>query len=252
MRGLRLGLGLSSGTATTTIVSPASLSPAAWYDPSDISTLFQDSAGTTPVAADGDPVGKMLDKSGNGNHLVQAVTSAQPTYRTGGGLAWLSFNGTNGLNNVSPVGCATVVCAAYIDSTNNGLATGLVTNISDQDTDVDFAILAQMSASALFNSQGVGDGLADASHVWVNKVQTRTFATNTPQVYSADGSGHPASNLLFPSGLQLGSDRQIAGRGLIGRIYGVVTVGASAAQILSASNRRALETWLGTKAGLAI
>ena len=34
-----------------------------WYDPSDFSTLFQDSAGTTPVTAVGQPVGLMLDKS---------------------------------------------------------------------------------------------------------------------------------------------------------------------------------------------
>jgi len=35
----------------------------AWYDPSDIDTLFQDSAGTTSVTASGQPVGLMLDKS---------------------------------------------------------------------------------------------------------------------------------------------------------------------------------------------
>jgi len=35
----------------------------AWYDPSDLSTLYQDSAGTTPVTALGQPVGLMLDKS---------------------------------------------------------------------------------------------------------------------------------------------------------------------------------------------
>lgn len=34
-----------------------------WYDPSDMSTLYQDSAGTTPVTAVGQPVGLMLDKS---------------------------------------------------------------------------------------------------------------------------------------------------------------------------------------------
>jgi hypothetical protein len=33
-----------------------------WYDPSDLSTLFQDSAGTTPVTAVEQPVGLMLDK----------------------------------------------------------------------------------------------------------------------------------------------------------------------------------------------
>jgi hypothetical protein len=35
----------------------------AWYDPSDLSTLFQDAAGTTPVTAAGQAVRLMLDKS---------------------------------------------------------------------------------------------------------------------------------------------------------------------------------------------
>ena len=34
-----------------------------WYDPSDLSTMFQDSAGTTPVTAAGQTVGLVLDKS---------------------------------------------------------------------------------------------------------------------------------------------------------------------------------------------
>ncbi len=35
----------------------------AWYDPSDLTTMFQDSFGTTPVTEDGQPVGLILDKS---------------------------------------------------------------------------------------------------------------------------------------------------------------------------------------------
>ena len=35
----------------------------AWYDPSDLSTLYQDAAGTIPVTAVEQPVGLMLDKS---------------------------------------------------------------------------------------------------------------------------------------------------------------------------------------------
>ena len=34
-----------------------------WYDPSDLTTLFQDTAGTTPVTAPGQTVALMLDKS---------------------------------------------------------------------------------------------------------------------------------------------------------------------------------------------
>ncbi len=50
----------------------------AWYDPSDLSTLFQDSAGTTPVTAVEQPVGRILDKSGRGNHATQATTTKRP------------------------------------------------------------------------------------------------------------------------------------------------------------------------------
>ena len=52
----------------------------AWYDPSDLSTLFQDDAGTTPVTTNGDPVGLMQDKSGNGNDASESVSANRPSY----------------------------------------------------------------------------------------------------------------------------------------------------------------------------
>lgn len=52
----------------------------AWYDPSDLTTLFQDSAGTTPVTAVEQPVGLMRDKSGRGNHAFQSTSASRPTY----------------------------------------------------------------------------------------------------------------------------------------------------------------------------
>jgi hypothetical protein len=64
------------------VFSPASLFAAGeqgvWYDPSDLTTLFQDSAGTTPVTAVEQPVGKMLDKSGRGNHATQTTSTKRP------------------------------------------------------------------------------------------------------------------------------------------------------------------------------
>ena len=52
-----------------------------WFDPSDLSTLFQDAAGTIPVTGVEQPVGLMLDKSGRGNHASQATTTARPILR---------------------------------------------------------------------------------------------------------------------------------------------------------------------------
>ena len=52
-----------------------------WYDTNDLTTLFQDAAGTTPVTAAGQPVGLQLDKSGNGNHRFQTVAASRPMLR---------------------------------------------------------------------------------------------------------------------------------------------------------------------------
>lgn len=50
-----------------------------WFDDSNISTMFQDSAGTTPVTAVEQPVGRQLDLSGNNNHRTQATDANRPT-----------------------------------------------------------------------------------------------------------------------------------------------------------------------------
>ena len=65
---------------------------AASFLPSDLSGLklwlkadagvYQDSAGTTPVASDNDPVGKWTDQSGTGNHYTQATSGARPSWQT--------------------------------------------------------------------------------------------------------------------------------------------------------------------------
>ena len=54
----------------------------AWFDAGDRSTMFQDVAGTIPVTAVGQFVGKWLDKSGNGNHAVAAANNnTRPIYQ---------------------------------------------------------------------------------------------------------------------------------------------------------------------------
>src|SRR5574343_1202828 len=84
-------------SAFAALWSPASLFAAgeqgAWYDPSDLTTMFQDRAGTTPVTADGQTVGKILDKSGRGNHAVAPSDAARPLYKTDGTYHWLQFDG---------------------------------------------------------------------------------------------------------------------------------------------------------------
>lgn len=90
-----LGFGLDAGRRG---FSPASLFAAGeqggWYDPSDFSSMYQDSAGTTPVTAVGQPVGRMNDKSGRGNHATQTTAGNRPVLRQdSNGCYYLEFDG---------------------------------------------------------------------------------------------------------------------------------------------------------------
>lgn len=67
-----------------------------WYNPADFSTMFQDAAGTTAVTAVGQPVGKILDKSGRGNHATQATATSRPILQQdSGGRYYLAFDGVD-------------------------------------------------------------------------------------------------------------------------------------------------------------
>lgn len=81
--------------------SPPAFSPAdlfsggetgAWYDPSDITTLFQDSAGTVPVTASGQTCARINDKSGNNQHLLTAAGTV--TYQVVSGKGCLRGDGS--------------------------------------------------------------------------------------------------------------------------------------------------------------
>lgn len=56
--------------------------PLAFYD-ANISPLWQDSIRTTPAIAEADVIGAWDDLSGNGHHIIQAVTANKPTLRLG-------------------------------------------------------------------------------------------------------------------------------------------------------------------------
>lgn len=94
--GFGVGVGLPFGG---NLFSPARLfglsEPGVWYDPSDLTTLFQDTAGTTPVTAAGQTVARINDKSGNGLNATQATAASRPTYQVVNGRPCLVFDGSD-------------------------------------------------------------------------------------------------------------------------------------------------------------
>jgi hypothetical protein len=65
-----------------------------WFDPSDLSRMWQDTAGTTPVTADGQTVARIDGQRGVVS-LQQSDAAKRPAYKTSAGLHWLQFDGTN-------------------------------------------------------------------------------------------------------------------------------------------------------------
>lgn len=67
------------------------------FDFNDLSTMYQDAAGTIPVTGVGQPVGKVLDKSGRGNHATQSTSAKRPILQQNAttGAYYLAFDGVD-------------------------------------------------------------------------------------------------------------------------------------------------------------
>lgn len=94
-----------------------------WIDPSDLSTLFQDRAGTIPVTQHGDPVSLALDKSGQGRDMVlHPEATAQPIYMTDGFRRWIDVpaGGDFHIANDIPLTNRTLIAAFRLSAEMEG------------------------------------------------------------------------------------------------------------------------------------
>ena len=97
---MQISIGLSPANPATPkgAFSPSSIAGLQlWLDASDSTTLFTDSAGSTPATADGDPVGYWGDKSGNTNNTTQADGTKKPLLKlaTQNSKNSVRFDGSN-------------------------------------------------------------------------------------------------------------------------------------------------------------
>lgn len=146
------------GTAWSPAALFASGEQGVWYDPSDFSTMFQDSAGTTPVTAVGQPVGKILDKSGRGNHASQSTAAARPVLQQdGNGKYYLSFDGVDDFIS----------------------ATGMT-----QTTDMDalYGMMSVGNAAVFIRAYGAPDGFAMSKEVSSSAAHSSAAGTATGYV----------------------------------------------------------------------
>lgn len=94
----------------------------AWYDIGDLTTLYQDTAGTVPVTAAGQNVLRINDKSGNGAH--QILTAAIALAQDGDGAYYLQGNGTIKGETAAAVNLSSTDKLTAIVSCSADVATG--------------------------------------------------------------------------------------------------------------------------------
>lgn len=249
--------------------SPLSLFAAsevgAWYDPSDLTTMFQDSAGTTPVTVDGQPVGKILDKSGRGNHATQATAASRPLYKTDGTYHWLQFDGVDDSLSTAAFAWGTDKATAIIGILNNnssgfGLpftfganpisdvgAFGSYVNVA---ANGDYTIAAKGATQCYYKTIGAAIPRTDVVTFTYDLAQTqhqdslklRLNGVNAALSWVAGGN-LGGGNFLTHS-LNIGRRGDNAGF-LLGRVYSMIIRGAlSTTQEITDT-----ETWVNSKTG---
>jgi len=211
----------------------------AWFDPSDLTTLFQDITSTVPVVADGDPVALMLDKSGNGNHATQQTAAARPTWRTDGQLAWLEFDGVDDRMAIAGAtfpDAALAICAG-MRCIAAGNAWGSVR--SRTETGI-YAGLSNPTATGPISNTGgqifVNRALAPNDRIALRNLLLSPKVVTVRDAQASAFSGHPWQfvsywNIAPPPA----------------RLFAYVEVNADTQQSLPI-----LERWVGEKTGVAL
>lgn len=242
-----------------------------WYDPSDLSTLFQNSNGTTAVAV-GDPVGYIADKSGNGRHAIQATAGNRPTLQSSGGLFWLQFDGSNDtlaatsvdLSASSALGWATSFTPS---STSTSVVAEFGANVNA--TNKTFALFFNFTSAgqlrAACNTGGTGDSVTTVSTSLGNGVTSLVSFQNMDITQAAavsklplrvngaaasvtvpgdgDGAGTVFSSQTLNIGARSGGTFPAAMK-----LYGMLLRGTA----FSAGELGQIESYMGAKAGLSI
>lgn len=153
-----------SDAPTPPVTYPAALfaagEPGIWLDFGDLTTMFQDAAGTIP-AIENNQVALIRDKSGRGNHVTQSGSN-RPILRRTGAVWYLEFDGTDdylqtasldftGTNKVT-------LFAAYMKAVDTGLAVLVEHGPSVTSNAGSFNLTAPNSAAANYGFNLNGNG----------------------------------------------------------------------------------------------
>jgi len=178
-----------------------------WLDGADSTTMFQNTAGTTPITTDGQTIGAWKDKSSNAYVFTQATTGNQPTYKVNiqNGCSITRWNGTStGLQSSTSI-------PFYTSASSGGsfFFVFMITNNSSQR----FLMTYQNQTSGTFcvseseigcptgnvdtGNFGIHQGCSKAN-VALNQISTNTYVLMNLNLLSSGTA--PANTTIFKNG----------------------------------------------------
>jgi len=174
-----------------------------WYDFSDIATLWQDTARTSPITADGQTIAGVTDKSPVGKHASQATAANRPLYKTNiqNALSVANFVDSTDLLTWSPIadGDATVFIAGenftassdiFLNSAGSSARFGLNTGGADfRAVHYDGATNVAKSKAATLANQFVVEMAYDASPRGMEMALNGVAATGTDTLGMSNSIG---------------------------------------------------------------
>lgn len=174
--------------------SPSSASPALWLDISDLSTLFQDTAGTVPVTAVGQTVKRINNKGSAGGYfsnstgwpLEQGAGSSYKLNMSGTSLFASSFNATS-VGSVSAIEFIVGFAPSLASSNTDPWYAPSVIQVANGNSGLGIAF--HTSTQPQF--WNVDAGGAD-------KITSLTYTLNAPQVFTIR---HASGNLSAAVGI---------------------------------------------------
>ncbi len=260
------------GAGSGSTFNPLSLFTASeqggWYDPSDMTTLFQDNLGAVPVTAAGQAVGMIKDKSGRGNDATQATEASKPILRNTGALWWLEFDGVDDFLTTASINfTATDKMSLWAGLTRGkDTSTGVVAELSSNSTNQSAFLftapegitndiaLSNRAAGGLVSSAMYDDGATPQTSVVSGGID-RALATNEITYLRSNGTtptlSRPANN---DTGGNFGNFPLFIGRrgGLtlpfVGNLYGMIIRGA----LSDALTVSGAESYMASKTGILL
>lgn len=268
----RLGVTNARSSGFTPLSLFANGEQGAWYDPSDLTTMFQPDGTTATVpwvsgeVTDANRVGKLVDKSrASGYDLIQTTATKCPTLVSAGGLYYLDFDGTDdGMRTTANIPFATnsvqeMSAFAAVQKDSAGVLQNVLefsNNLGSQDGS--FRLF--YTAGNLWRSVQKGDVANTLQSGVISENPDKVIMTSVASItapshlFRLDGSLTDSSTSTLGNGPYSDNQLSIGARAggnsarLDGQIYGIIIRGA----VSTAEEISSVEEYLAGKSGVTL